>query len=177
MSCGFCRAKNTRNGPTDVSKITTSDWGPLIWQILHCMAERAGRSGNRFIDADQVIDFEFIVLNLGSVIPCKTCQTHYRAYLILHKPMWKGLKDGILRANIVSWLFGVHNHVRSILGQTIDVQTVEQCSELYASCIITDDMIDKMHDILNYAVKLRIIRRDEFTRWMMIFNRLRLALR
>ena len=177
MSCGFCRAKNSRNGPSDVSKITTSDWGPLIWKILHCMAERTGLSGNRLIDADQANDFEFILVNLGNIIPCKTCQTHFRAYLISHKPVLKGLKNDILRTTVISWLFNLHNHVRIILGQSTDLQTIEQCSVLYTGCVVTEDMVNTMHDILNYAVKLRIIRRDEFIRWMMVFNRLRLALR
>ena len=179
MSCGFCGIKKRSSQLPRIYagglNLSTSDWGPFLWKVLHCFAERVGRSNNINIDRDQGTDFELIITSLWHILPCKICQSHYKSYLTTHRPSWKKLRGDILRKTIVQWLFALHTQVRVYNDQPVQIASIEACSELYSICSISTDELANFYNLLNYASRMRIIKYDELIRWSSIFNRLRLS--
>lgn len=174
MSCGFCgkRGKAIQKPYDGVDEsVSNAEWGPFLWKTLHCIAEKVGRTGPS-IEIDQKNDFEFLILNMGNILPCKICQKHYRDYLKDHTPDWKKLKGMSFHNEVVNWLFVLHNKVRSHSEQSIDIDTVEKCSALYKDCKISSIEMNRFNSIMSHATRMRIVKHDTLSRWMSIFNRL-----
>jgi hypothetical protein len=55
-----CACGKRRNGVTDAAMereanqlLLPSQWGPIMWRLLHISVEKIGRSGNKITDMDQ----------------------------------------------------------------------------------------------------------------------------
>lgn len=173
MSCAFCpNKKKVMPDGKVVLEIDNSDWGPVFWKVLHCLAEKVGNIPN--IIKDQSTDFFNVMYHFGKVLPCKICQQHYIDYLREHKIPWsKTLKDGnMLRIQIRNWLFELHNHVKTIQNQEIQVKTIEECIAMYSSCSIQENDVQFIISTIANASKLGIIKHDDAKRWSVFFRRL-----
>lgn len=57
-----------------------SVWGPIVWKILHGVAERVGSTSFSLYHADERRLLISLFKSLGKMIPCPTCKEHYAAY-------------------------------------------------------------------------------------------------
>ncbi len=62
----------------------TAEWGPLFWKLLHALAERAGSKTDPLVQGDERRTWIRCIKELGPVIPCDVCQTHYSSWLSSH---------------------------------------------------------------------------------------------
>ena len=138
MGCG-CGAKKGAAAPvlqTD-QLLEPTEWGPILWKYLHCMAERIGSSGNKIIDTDQANYTETLITMLPLMIPCMECQAHAATYLAANPlPTLNGLYGEELRQVTRAWLFAFHNAVRTSKQQPILIATIEECQVAYASVTV-----------------------------------------
>lgn len=90
-----------------------SEWGPILWSILHGLAERAGGVVTPLYREDERRAWIVFIKAVGAMIPCPSCKEHYDVYL-KENPVEKDLKDlpydGI-REYVRKWFWELHNWV------------------------------------------------------------------
>ena len=69
-----------------------SEWGPLLWSIIHGLAERVGSSVTDRYIPDERRTLEKLFKALEKTIPCPSCKEHYEVYLKEH-PVEKFIKE------------------------------------------------------------------------------------
>ena len=57
------------------------EWGPILWTLLHGIAERAGRPVVPAYQEDERRNWIHFLKQTGEIIPCNTCKEHYQTYL------------------------------------------------------------------------------------------------
>jgi hypothetical protein len=108
VSHGVSHSVSTAQVPTDPSV-----WGPLLWKILHIMAEAYPEHP---LDAQKDQAWQFFH-SLGSMLPCERCRIHYRNYLASHgTELWAGLQS---RDALASFVIELHNMVNDRLSKVV----------------------------------------------------------
>jgi Erv1 / Alr family len=64
----------------------TADWGPIMWRVLHGLAERAGRQPTAILQQDEIRLWIQLISSLKQTIPCDICADHYGRWLADHPP-------------------------------------------------------------------------------------------
>jgi hypothetical protein len=95
---------------------SADQWGPLIWRILHSLAERAGRHTNPLFQADEVRAWTTTLKALQKGLPCETCREHYVEYFQADTPVIPQVYSDV-REYVRTWLWELHNNVNQRLGK------------------------------------------------------------
>jgi len=176
MPCGCGKKKDFANifGYNEGADGNPASWGPPLWELLHLLAERVGRSGMLSVDIDQAILMDLLVNQLPFVIPCDLCQAHCRDYLAA-RPFSAGkLKvSEVISFFVRQWLLDFHNAVRSKNGQPLIVTTLEQLSALYGSEKVQQCQVNLFISNMNYGVRNGLVKMDAVKRWIVAFNKLK----
>ena len=152
-----------------------SEWGPILWRYLHCLAEHIGHTGSTIIDTDQANYMEVLITLLPLVIPCTGCQEHAADYLAAHPlPALKGLYGPILTTTVRVWLFDFHTSVRVKLGQPIMIQTAEECAAQYAGYTMKKCEYTALIQSVAAAVRIGKVRMEHWRKWYSHSERLRI---
>lgn len=160
-----------RNGQ---SIANPEDWGPILWKILHCLAEKIGNTGNPIIDTDQANYVEFILQDLQYILPCKECQEHASQYVAQnHIPVLKGLYKDDLKNAVRTWLFDFHNSVRNRKNQQITVLSLDECKTLYENTYIPQCEFTVFTQSVAYAVRSGWVKIVYWRKWYSFLERLR----
>lgn len=96
-----------------------SEWGPLLWSVLHGLAERSGHAIFPQYYGDERHALVKIFTSLEKVIPCPSCKEHYEVYLREH-PVDKAIKDmpySHLNEYVKRWFWELHNWVNYSLNR------------------------------------------------------------
>lgn len=176
MSCGCGKKKKIANifGYNEAADGNPVTWGPPLWELLHMLAERVGRSGVPSIDVDQAILMDLLVQLLPSVIPCEECQAHCREYLAKHPFSAGKLKaSDAISPFVRQWLFDFHNAVRSRKEQPLIITTLEQLATEYEGDKIQQCQVNLFLSNANYGVRNGIVKIDALKRWIVAFNKLK----
>jgi len=97
-----------------------TEWGPILWRILHGSAERAGTTPFVMYQADEVRLWINLLKQTAKILPCPTCSEHYRLYLaenpvdVLKQMDYSTIRDWIRR-----WLWILHNEVNQSFGKPV----------------------------------------------------------
>jgi hypothetical protein len=98
-----------------------SEWGPILWSILHGLAERVGSASFAQFQGDERRALIRVMKSLVKVIPCPSCKEHYEVYLKEH-PVDKAILErpyGDLKAYVKTWFWELHNWVNESLGRPL----------------------------------------------------------
>lgn len=94
------------------------EWGPLLWTLLHGIAEKAGRPITpMYAEEERHLWLPFFK-QTGDIIPCSACKEHFETYLAQH-PI-DALKHMDLREMhdwIRTWFWEVHEWVNHTLSK------------------------------------------------------------
>jgi len=92
------------------------EWGPLLWTLLHGIAEKSGKPvANLYAEEERQLWLTFFK-QTADIIPCSACKEHFETYLKQH-PI-DALKHMDLRdihAWIRTWFWEVHEWVNDTL--------------------------------------------------------------
>ena len=132
------------------------EWGPLLWTVLHGLAEYAGKSPE-FFKYEEVTAWLTILKQLQFIIPCTDCRQHYTAYYKAN-PL---TKDNIIQ-NIRIWLFNLHNDVNK--RKEVDIFLLENLSESYPPCIIKPHII-ALKIKMELVIQLNGVRLNDWVQW------------
>ena len=90
-----------------------SEWGPLLWTVLHALAEKVGNVQFAQYQGDERRALLKIFKLLEKVIPCPSCKEHYEVYLREH-PVDHPIRDlpqDALKTYVKTWFWELHNWV------------------------------------------------------------------
>jgi hypothetical protein len=93
-----------------------TEWGPVLWSILHSLAEKVG-TPFKLYEADERRSLVKLFGAIAKMIPCPSCKEHYEEYLKEH-PVAGPIKDlpkADLRDFIRRWFWELHNWVNESL--------------------------------------------------------------
>lgn len=176
MGCGCGKKRDgTAMAALDTDPLSPAEWGPILWKYLHCIAEKIGTTGNKIFDTDQANYMETLLTMLPIIIPCTECQGHAAAYIAANPiPTLRGLYGSTLQSTIRLWLFVFHNSVRTATNQPIIINTIEECSALYAGCSVPQCEYNSFVKSVAAAVRKGWVRIDNWKKWFSNSERLRI---
>jgi len=90
-----------------------SEWGPILWSILHGIAERSGTVAYAPFRDDERRALTNFMKSVAKMIPCPSCKEHYEVYLKEH-PIEKELKEmpyEHINGFVKAWFWELHNWV------------------------------------------------------------------
>ncbi len=114
----------------------SAEWGPLLWTILHGIAERSGAAVTPLFRSDERRQLTSLFHAVAKMIPCPSCKEHYTEYLKEH-PVDKTLKDipyEEIRPYVRRWFWELHNWVNESYGKPIF--SLEDVATTYRSVAI-----------------------------------------
>jgi hypothetical protein len=161
--------------PKYLTELTVDTWGPTFWKLLHLQATRLG-SSDSMKDDDSANNLTYLVNNLHSVLPCKECASHARAYVFEHKFKPRGLYGDALRNYVETYLLNFHNAVRSRKGQPILLTTIAEYHALWVTAKIIPCDEEDLKLYFDYGKTYGILDYTSLTRWLNVFKRQRLLL-
>ena len=94
-------------------------WGPILWKILHSVAERVGSTSFVLYQSDERRLLVSLFKAVGKMIPCPTCKEHYNAYSKendLEVPL-KTISYFYMKDYIRKWVWDLHNWVNQSNGK------------------------------------------------------------
>jgi len=130
---------------------TTDTWGPLLWTILHSLAERIGTVAPMFTNDEKQ---RWLVLFVGFplIIPCKDCKEHALSYISDHPfSAWKTMAPDERRDWTRTWFYDFHEAVNARLGHSSFDKTL--LTSTYGSVNIRE-YLDRLKVIMNVAIQL-----------------------
>jgi hypothetical protein len=100
--------------------VSPAEWGPSAWNLLHGIAERVGNQSIPMLQIDEQTALKNMLKSLWSLLPCKTCQEHYREWIIKNPPTaFTSKSGGYLQEDMRSWVYRLHNSVNEKRGAEI----------------------------------------------------------
>ena len=94
-----------------------ADWGPIMWKILHGLADKAGQG---IIKGDEIREWQKFIKITGEVLPCDICRTHYQTFLKAN-PTTELTTLPLAQTNtwIKTWFWNLHNEITTAKGHPI----------------------------------------------------------
>jgi Erv1 / Alr family len=168
MSCGCGGGRRSAAAPLipQDQLLAPTEWGPILWRYLHCIAEKIGTSGNKIIDTDQANYTETLIIMLPQILPCTECQVHAATYLAANPlPSLKGMYGAELQMTVRVWLYHFHNAVRASKQQPIDIISVEECQATYINYAIPKCSYTLFVQSVAAAVRQGWVRIEHWRKW------------
>lgn len=96
----------------------TDNWGPSLWQILHGLAEKGGKSIFPSFRDDEKRNWILLIELLPKIIPCPMCREHAQEWILKHpiKPI-KDLEQDELYVWLTDWVYAFHESVNQRTGK------------------------------------------------------------
>ena len=92
----------------------TDNWGPVLWAILHALAEHSTKLILPSYRDDEKRQWVNIINGLPKIIPCTKCREHAEVWILLHPttPI-KTMSDSELHEWLVNWVYDFHESVNA----------------------------------------------------------------
>ena len=108
-----CACKNPQPNYPD-----TANWGPILWKVLHSLAERGGKSFAPSFRDDERRQWMNLIPLLPKIIPCPDCRLHAEAWILVNPiTAIKTLDDIELYDWLTDWFYRFHENVNSRTGK------------------------------------------------------------
>lgn len=149
----------------------TADWGPILWTILHGLAEK---SGNSSIPIDEVRQWQKFIKLTGEMLPCDKCRVHYTAFSTVNPPTQLSTipyKD--LKRWTRSWYFTLHNEINQENNKPLF--DYENLSTQYSN-VDFNDLFFRLEPILKRAIELNGVSLLKWANWVHAFKMLKAIL-
>jgi len=94
------------------------EWGPIIWNLLHGLAEHAGKPVTPLFAEEERLTWISLFKLTAEIIPCHICKEHFRIYLHEHPiTALKTMPPHEFPAWIKHWFWEVHEWVNMTLSK------------------------------------------------------------
>jgi len=92
-------------------------WGPIMWSVLHGLAERSGRLTSDLQKDDERRAWDLLFKTLEKSIPCDHCRKHYGSWYTARKP---SLPEDYTQFHeyVRKWLYDLHEDVNQRTKKT-----------------------------------------------------------
>jgi len=93
-------------------------WGPVLWTILHALAQKAGKALFPSMYDDERRQWINILTTLPKMIPCSMCRAHAEEWIAAHPFVTiKTMPYGDLNEWIIDWVYTFHESVNARNGK------------------------------------------------------------
>jgi hypothetical protein len=126
-------------------------WGPLLWTLLHALAEKLGTQKPEILATDEAREIVFILRGVELIMPCEKCRRHYHEYRVKNPFEEFARKRGQgLRKAVRDWLYILHEAVNKKNGVESNV-LLENLESMYKPVKIQDAWVT-LHKVLVESV-------------------------
>jgi hypothetical protein len=97
----------------------TENWGPVLWAILHALAEKSGNVSTPSFRDDEKRQWKNIIDGLPKIIPCPSCREHAEEWIRAHPifDLKTPMNSSDLHVWLVDWFYEFHESVNRRLGK------------------------------------------------------------
>lgn len=89
-----------------------SHWGPLLWKLLHALAEKLGTQKPDILATDEAREMVLILKGVEVIMPCEKCRKHYKEYRVNNPYEQFAQRRGLaLKKGVKEWLYLLHEAV------------------------------------------------------------------
>ena len=89
---------------------TNCEWGPILWRLLHGLADKYGRLMSPLYAKEESIAWPLLIIETQKILPCKDCRENYKQYLSLHNPLiLKTLTPDEQKIWVQTFFWDLHN--------------------------------------------------------------------
>ena len=153
--------------------VSPSEWGPNAWELLHGLAERVGFHTIITLIRDERNEIRLTLRHFAALLPCKTCQTHYREWLHTHPPeQFIQLSGGYLQDGMREWIFRLHEDVNQ-RREVVSGYVLETLHDRYKSVDLRAAAL-RLKGMYQRGVQQKVLKPDE---WKNAWRHLDLLLR
>jgi hypothetical protein len=144
-----------------------ADWGPLLWTILHGMAEKVGTTPFPMYYNDERRALVKFYQAVAKMIPCPSCKEHYEVYLKEH-PVDKAFLElpyEEIGPYARGWFWELHNWVNE--SHKKPLLPLEDVSALYKGADLRLTL-KKFNAPMTKAIRIRgqqLLCYNEFVKW------------
>ena len=147
-----------------------ADWGPIMWNILHGLADKAGQG---IIKGDEIREWQKFIKITGEVLPCDICRTHYQTFLKANPTAEIiPLTQTQLNTWIKTWFWNLHNEITTAKG--LPPYPYEDLN-VYSNVNLTD-LLYQLTPVIKKAIVLSGVPYMKWTAWVSSFKMLRSVL-
>jgi hypothetical protein len=140
---------------------STADWGPILWSILHGLAQKSGRS---FFPADESREWQKFLKATGEILPCDHCRAHYHAFTEKHPlTQIKIMSKDVLKTFLKTWLWMLHNEIN--VSNKKPLFQFDDLDSTYSS-VNFQDQLWRLDPIMKRAIQLSGVSLLKWTAWM-----------
>ena len=141
----------------------TSEWGPLLWILLHGGIEKMGFSSVKSILEDQRREFITILRYVEAIMPCPLCRNHYREFRTKN-PIDKFPQDPMeFKGAARKWLFDLHEEINVQKYSSWEIY-LEQLPERYSS-VDLNGKSSELYSVLDRALRIRLIEGEAYKKF------------
>jgi hypothetical protein len=146
----------------------TADWGPILWTILHGLAEKSQRAA---LPEDEIREWQKFIKLTGEMLPCDKCRVHYSAFSTANPPtQLSKIPYTDLKRWIKSWFFTLHNEVNVENGKPLFVYT--DLVTAYANPNF-QDLFWRLEPVMKKAIQLSGVSLMKWTSWVHSYKMLK----
>lgn len=149
------------------------EWGPLIWSILHILAEKAGRQTNTLTMGDEQRAWPLFVTTLVQIIPCPYCKDHFQQYL-RETPFQLPPDYTLWKEYIPEYFYLFHEAVNARLKKPSFPQS--ELSKTYKDSGRLKDIQSSLDKIVERAIKMGGVSLFHWRAWLKQTNMLKAAI-
>ena len=150
-----------------------AEWGPLLWRLLHILAEKAGRQANSITQGDEQRAWPLFVKTLAPVIPCPYCREHFQEYLTKN-PFTLPISYLDWKTYIPMYFYSLHESVNQRLGKP--TFPFSSLSETYKDSSQIKDILSRLEKVQERAIKMGGVSLLLWRAWLKQFNMLRASI-
>jgi hypothetical protein len=141
----------------------TANWGPILWKILHALAERGGKTFAPSFREDERRQWQNIIPLLPKIIPCPDCRNHAEAWILLNPiTALKTLSESEMYDWLTDWFYRFHENVNQRIGKPSFDKAM--LSQTYGSISIAGAM-RRLKPFIETAIRLSGITILPWQKW------------
>jgi len=91
-----------------------NEWGPSMWKIIHITSLSVGKQTVPMLQQDEIHALKQFIKQLGLLIPCKLCRTHYLDYSRTHKINYKYTE---VKESVAYYFWNLHSEINTTNGK------------------------------------------------------------
>jgi len=142
------------------------EWGPSMWKIIHTTSLSLGKQTLPMLQQDEIHALKQFIKQLGLLIPCKVCRSHYLQYSRTHKINYKYSE---LKQSVAFYFWNLHSEINASNGKpNIEFNDLEELYNKYDISIIMKDF----NVIFKKYILQRIIAPDNYNDFLKSFVKL-----
>jgi hypothetical protein len=149
------------------------EWGPLLWLLIHTLAEKAGRQTSMLTLGDEQRAWPLFVRELPNALPCPYCREHLQGYL--HKnPFTLPMDYYEWKIYIPQYFYDLHESVNTRLNKPSFPRN--QLTDTYKDVGVLKPTIERLEKIVNRAISMGGLSLFHWRAWLKQYNMLRSAI-